>query len=225
MQKNTARVRRKLVVEGIIGLFIALSAIFFYIYKFIPPSESMEEWNFFGLTFTKNGYFSVQTAFYYYFTKIVPLYLFIIWFITCKHWWYHIILIPIAMYAFQLYAIFNEESLKVDENELFYLLIVCMIIIPIVYFVRIKLVDKYVHGIDLEAMDAELKTFKKNHPEENQLPSDREANQDHIQEDDEPQVGYQSFSDYLNSTFSTNNIERKFKRFQNNLRGWLHLKF
>ena len=129
------------------------------------------------------------------------------------------------MYAFQLYAIFNEESLKVDENELFYLLIVCMIIIPIVYFVRIKLVDKYVHGIDLEAMDAELKTFKKNHPEENQLPSESEANQDHIQEDDEPQVGYQSFSDYLNSTFSTNNIERKFKRFQNNLRGWLHLKF
>ena len=224
MQKSKLRVRRKLIVE-VIGLFIALSAIFFYIYKFIPPSESMEEWDFFGLTFTKNGYFSIQTAFYYYFTKIVPLYLFIIWFITCKHWWYHILLIPISMYAFQLYAIFNEESGKIDENELFYLLIVCIIIIPIVYFVRIKLVDKYVHGIDLEAMDAEIRTYKKNQPEENKSSIADEDHLDVTEQVMEPKMEYQSFSDYLNSTFSTDNIQRKFKRLQNSLKGWLHLKF
>lgn len=221
MQQNKARIRKKLIVEGIIGLFISLSALFFYIYKFIPPSESMEEWNFFGLTFGKNGYFSIQTAFYYYFTKIVPLYLFIIWFITCKHWWYHIILIPIAMYAFQLYAIFNEGSLKIDENELFYLLLVCMVIIPLVYFVRIKLVDKYVHGIDLEAMEAELKSIRQKQTK-NFTPIKEEVEEG---KEEELAIGYQTFSEYLNSTFSTNNIERKFKKFQTNLKGWLHLKF
>ncbi|MAU26138.1 MAG: hypothetical protein CMH45_01865, partial [Muricauda sp.] len=37
---------------------------------------------------------------------------------------------------------------------------VTMVIVPIVYFIRIKLVDKYVHGIDLKAMDTELKLHK-----------------------------------------------------------------
>ena len=35
-----------------------------------------------------------------------------------------------------------------------------MVVIPFVYFVRVKLYDKYVHGIDLEAMEAELQAFK-----------------------------------------------------------------
>ena len=35
-----------------------------------------------------------------------------------------------------------------------------MFITPVVYFIRLKLVDKYVHGIDLEAMDQELKILK-----------------------------------------------------------------
>ncbi len=35
-----------------------------------------------------------------------------------------------------------------------------MITIPFVYFIRIKLYDKHVHGIDLEAMDAELQELK-----------------------------------------------------------------
>jgi hypothetical protein len=32
--------------------------------------------------------------------------------------------------------------------------------VPIVYFIRVKLVDKHVHGIDLDAMDTELQILK-----------------------------------------------------------------
>ena len=35
-----------------------------------------------------------------------------------------------------------------------------MIVIPFVYFIRVKLYDKYVHGIDLEAMDVELQYYR-----------------------------------------------------------------
>ena len=35
-----------------------------------------------------------------------------------------------------------------------------MVIVPIVYFIRIKLVDKHIHGIDLKAMDTELQILK-----------------------------------------------------------------
>lgn len=62
------------------------------------------------------------------------------------------------MYAFQ---IFEGVYLDVvDTKNVLWILPLCMVLIPFVYFVRIKLYDKYVHGIDLEAMDAELKLFQ-----------------------------------------------------------------
>lgn len=83
-----------------------------------------------------------------------------IWFFTCRHWWYHVILIPISMYVLQLLGSLNAEVQYVDEFEIYYIIPVMMIIIPIVYIVRLKLVDKYVHGIDLEKIDNELKAYK-----------------------------------------------------------------
>ena len=92
--------------------------------------------------------------------KIIPLYLVIIWFLTCKHWWYHILLIPICMYAFQIFeAVYTDDS-AVDTENILWLLPVCMIVITFVYFIRLKLFDKYVHGIDVEAMNAELEYYK-----------------------------------------------------------------
>ncbi len=212
--KKRSHVRKKLLVEGIIGLFIALSVLFFYFYKFIPPSEAMEEWRFMGVTFTKNGYISIQTAFYYYMTKLVPLYLMVIWFITCKHWWYHIILIPIAMYGFQLYSIFNESSKKIDENELYYLLIVCMFIIPIVYFIRLKLIDKYVHGIDLEAMEAEIRALREKQGLRSVSEKRGEART--------PGTGhvYRTMMEKIDENLSTHHLEHLFRRFQKRIRHW-----
>jgi hypothetical protein len=161
MKNDKARIRKKLLIEGSLALLISLSVLIFYSYKYIPNSSELETWNFFGINFTKNGYNKIYIAIYYYLGKFVPLYLLVIWFITCKNWWYHAILIPIAMYAFQLFiGLYGSSSSKVDENELLYLLGVCMVIIPIVYFIRVKLFDKHVHGIDLDAIDAELKEYK-----------------------------------------------------------------
>ena len=73
-------------------------------------------------------------------------------------------------------------------------------------------------------MDAELKTVKKTIPAEDKSLNYDEGVQDNKDKVEEPQMGYQTFSEYINSNFSTNNIERKFRQFQNNLKGWLHLK-
>ncbi|MGS0528271.1 hypothetical protein ACU8V7_26755 [Zobellia nedashkovskayae] len=153
-------VKRKLIIEGLVALLIALSPIIFYSYKYMP-FDNVDSWSILGMEFTDNGYGEIAMAFYFYLSKIIPLSLLIIWFSTCKHWWYHVILIPISMYAFQLYSVFSEDINSIDENEILYLLAVSMVVIPIVYFIRVKLVDKYVHGIDLEAMEAELTALKK----------------------------------------------------------------
>ena len=75
-------------------------------------------------------------------------------------WWYHIILIPLCTYAFQIFEVLYYQDEYVDTENILWLLPICMIVIPFVYFIRVKLYDKYDHGIDLEAMEAELQTLK-----------------------------------------------------------------
>ncbi|MEK6154153.1 hypothetical protein WIW50_12860 [Flavobacteriaceae bacterium 3-367] len=115
--------------------------------------------NFLGITIDKNGFPNINVYIWFLLGKVVPLYLLLIWFFTCKHWWYHIILIPILMYAFQIFEGVISEDDYIDTENILWILPFCMIVIPFVYFVRVKLYDKHVHGIDLEAMDAELKAL------------------------------------------------------------------
>lgn len=229
--------KRKFILEGLLALLIAISPIIFYSYKYIS-FDTDNSWSFLGINFTDNGYGEISMAFYFYLSKVIPLMLLILWFITCKQWWYHVILIPIAMYAFQLYSVFSDDVDKIDENELLYLLAVCMIVIPLVYFIRVKLVDKYVHGIDLEAMDAEIKvinnkqgTNKKQPKPVSQktvlTPKEVDFKKESVIEDiDIPkEIGYKSLSEKINEKLSTGNLEFLFKQFQNQLGNWLHLRF
>ena len=91
------------------------------------------------------------------------------------------------MYAFQIFEVVYSEDQYVDTDNIMWLLPVCMVVIPFVYFVRVKLYDKYVHGIDLEAMDVELQYYRDK--ENNELkkhgivpPS---SFSDHLQEEEE----------------------------------------
>lgn len=162
------KMRQKLVTEGAIALLIALSPLFVYMYKYIP--QGLETYRILGMEFGANGYTDVYHAFYYYLAKLVPLILMAIWFFNCSKWWYHAILIPLAMYAIQFYMASFSDSGTVDENEVMYIVGLCMIVVPILYLIRIKLVDKYVHGIDLTAMDEELQIYK----EKEELRKERE---------------------------------------------------
>ncbi|MDO1514674.1 hypothetical protein Q2T41_18630 [Maribacter confluentis] len=143
----------------------------------------------------------------------------IFWFLTSRDWWYHIIIIPIAMYAFQLFEVMYDSDNYVDTENIWWLIPVCMITIPFVYFIRIKLYDKHVHGIDLEAMDAELEELKmKGIQAEDQNTSIDNT----VEKEDESTL---SLADKVNTKLSTNSIETFLKGIQDRLQGWLNFKF
>jgi amino acid permease len=75
------------------------------------------------------------------------------------------------MYAFQIFSALAEDTNIVDEVEIYWLIPIMLVVTPFVYFIRVKLFDKYVLGIDLEAIDAELKQYK----EKERLQKDKEA--------------------------------------------------
>ncbi len=157
--QNSKKTKHRFVIESIGLILIALSPFIFKLHEFLPkdPDKTIE---FLGLTIEKNGFNNLRAYAWFFLNKLIPLYLLIIWFFTCKHWWYHIILIPLCMYAFQIFEVIYDEDDVIDTENLLWLLPICMVIIPFVYFVRVKLYDKYVHGIDLELMDAELQLYR-----------------------------------------------------------------
>ncbi|MGS2739502.1 hypothetical protein [Sinomicrobium sp. M5D2P17] len=64
------------------------------------------------------------------------------------------------MYIFQLVSVINDEAKYYDEFEIYYLIPIMLIIIPLVYLIRLKLFDKIVHGIDMKKLDEELKKYE-----------------------------------------------------------------
>ncbi|RNL89851.1 hypothetical protein ED312_06950 [Sinomicrobium pectinilyticum] len=151
------RLRSSLLIGSIVAALIALSPYIFYLYDSFPTEQS---WEFFVFSFNSPTYQNLNTFTWIFLGKFVPLYLLFLWFFTCKHWWYHVILIPIAMYVFQLFSVINDDIRYYDEFEIYYLIPIMLIIIPLVYLIRLKLFDKVVHGIDMRKLDEELKKYE-----------------------------------------------------------------
>lgn len=142
--------RKSLVIGGLIVLLISISPLLFYSYRSFPDNNVWET-----SFFVWETSFPDWVAFAWYFTgKFIPLYLLLLWFFTCRHWWHWIILVPIAMYSFQIWGVINESN-QLDELELVYLFPLMMFLVPLVYLVRAKLFNK-MRGDDLKSFEAEL---------------------------------------------------------------------
>ena len=214
---KSKKAQRKILLESIMVFFIAVSPFLYKVYEYIPGA-SEDSVSILGITIWSHGFEDVSTFVWFMMGKIVPLYLLIFWFLTVKNWWYHIILIPIAMYAFQIFEVLYNYDNEIDTENLLWLLPICIVIIPFVYFLRIKLYDKHVLGIDLDAMDAELEELKKK-----DLTADGSTSNDILDTHEESEIS--SMSDELNSKFSTGNIEHTLKGFQERIQSWLNFKF
>jgi len=160
-----------LLTGSIIAFLIAFSPYIFYLYEIFPDGPVWETSLF---RYESKYYLNVLTAAWTYLGKIMPLFLLLIWFFTCKHWWYHSILIPITMYAYQLFtAVYQDMYLNIepmDINGLIYLAPFFIVILIIVYLVRIQIFDR-VYGIDLsELNETDISVFSnKNTKDEKEL--------------------------------------------------------
>ncbi|QLG47069.1 hypothetical protein [Costertonia aggregata] len=218
-KSNKRKIKKKIIIESSIVFFIAITPFLYKLYDYLPENPQATI-SFLGITIGNNGFPDISTFVWFLMGKIVPLYLLVFWFFTSKNWWYHILLIPIAMYAFQIFEVLFSNDDDIDTENIFWLLPVCMVVIPFVYFIRIKLYDKYVNGIDLEAMEAELNDLKqKERSRDIKKPKKSDFEQDDF--DNSNTSPQESLSDKLDREFSTDNIKKQFTKFQNTLKSWL----
>lgn len=155
--KNTRK--NALLVGSIITLLILSTPYLLYFHNSIPyEAENVEFWIF---TIKGGLYSSAQIYVFFLFSKLVPLLLLIIWFLTNKHWWVHAILVPISVYLFQLISVVNDSEDFIDTVEFIYTVPLIVLIALILYFVRSKMAI-YIIAVDLKKeMDDVMQNPKK----------------------------------------------------------------
>jgi len=134
---NTSK--KDLIVGSIIATFIAITPYLFTLWEGVPRQKTWD--TFFGL-YTSGYYGDVQILVWTLLGKIIPLLLLIIWMFTNKHWWYHVLVVPIAMYIYQIITILNDDLEFSEDNQILYLLPVMAVIIPSIYLLRARMADK-----------------------------------------------------------------------------------
>jgi len=152
--------KKSLIVGSIVATLIATSPYLFFLYESVP---SEEVWNTFLFTYNSKGYQDASTAMWFLSGKLIPLYLLLIWFFTCRHWWFHALLVPIAMYAYQAFTILRVDTTSVDESQLIYLIPIMAIIVPSIYLVRARIFNRVNEATkSLQELEDEFKITPKN---------------------------------------------------------------
>ncbi|MBT8257254.1 MAG: hypothetical protein HKO81_06605 [Flavobacteriaceae bacterium] len=112
---NSKTSKKLLLRDLIISTLIVLLPVLFYLYKLAPMTSSAV---IFGIEINTSYYSDVQTFLWALSTKILTLFAFIIWFLTCRHWWKYSILIPIFIELYKLFGVLNDSQGFMDEYEL-----------------------------------------------------------------------------------------------------------
>ena len=137
--KSQVKTKKGLVGGSIIATAIALTPYLFYLHESVPETQV---WDTFLFTYNSSYFEDANYAMWILTGKAIPLLLLFIWFFTSRHWWYHVLLVPIAMYCYQIFALFNDDLDYVDEFQLMYLVPIMAIVIPSVYLLRARMFDK-----------------------------------------------------------------------------------
>ncbi|GAB5563293.1 MAG: hypothetical protein Wins2KO_03560 [Winogradskyella sp.] len=139
---------------SLVATMVAATPFLFYLYEYVPDEQ---EWNTIFGTYKSEGYGSANVAFWVLSMKIIPLLLSLIWFFTCKHWWYHVLIIPITMFSFQCIGAINDDIVFMDEFQIIYLLPIMAIVFPSIYLIRARMFNKINdHDKTMEELEEEF---------------------------------------------------------------------
>ncbi|TXG39892.1 hypothetical protein FUA22_07790 [Seonamhaeicola maritimus] len=157
---RTGSPKGNLIIGSIIATLVAITPYLFYLHESVPDATI---WNTFLFEYNSGFFESANVGMWVLTGKLIPLYLLFLWFFTCRHWWYHTLLVPIAMYSYQTFDTLNKEVQYFDSNQLIYMIPIMAIIIPSIYLIRAQIFNK-VNTVNksIEELEDEFKISPKN---------------------------------------------------------------
>ncbi len=158
--KNQKTYKKSLVMGSVLATILAVTPYLFSLHESVPDSRV---WNTFLFTYDSKSWENANLVMWIFTGKIVPLLLLFLWFFTCKHWWFHALLVPIAMYLYQIFGLFNQDQQYIDEFQLVYMIPVMALVIPSIYLIRARIFNKINEANkSLEELEEEFKISPKN---------------------------------------------------------------
>jgi len=131
-----SKLSRSAIIGSIIATIIASTPLLYSLHESVPTTKV---WDTFLFTYESGAWEEAQYAMWVYTSKFIPFLLLTIWFFTCRHWWYHAILVPIIMFAFQAVNSWNAEAGNLDEGTFVVLMPILVIVVPSIYLIRAKM--------------------------------------------------------------------------------------
>ncbi|MBU2525992.1 MAG: hypothetical protein KKC03_05275 [Bacteroidetes bacterium] len=64
------------------------------------------------------------------------IFLLSLWFTTCKHWWYHAIIVPLGMYIFQFINLFLLDFKEQDEMDIYFTVPLVGVVLFLLYYLK-----------------------------------------------------------------------------------------
>ncbi len=128
--------KKSLITGSMIATYVAITPFLFYLYEYVP---STQVWETFLFTYDSRLWGDANLSMWILTGKAVPFVLLLIWFFTCRNWWYHALIVPIVMYAFQIIGLIYNDLGRVDEFGWIYMVPLMAIIIPSIYLLRAKM--------------------------------------------------------------------------------------
>ncbi|WP_452232182.1 hypothetical protein [Lacinutrix sp. MEBiC02595] len=151
--KNIKEVKIK---DVFIAIIIAALPFLFYLYRLAPDTTVWEtQW------FTLNSGEWESAHFYLWLiaTKLIVAISLCIWFVTCKHWWHYVLLVPLIIELFKFSSVFNSNASVIDEIEYLYSLPFTIPVVILVILVS-KKINYYSKYLDLNnEMNAEIESL------------------------------------------------------------------
>jgi len=151
--KNIKELKTK---DVIIALLILVLPFLFYLYRLAPD---IPIWETSWFTFNSGTWESVYYYLWLICTKLLLIFSLSIWFITCKHWWRYVILVPLIIELFKFSSIYNNIQLVMDEMEYLHSLPFTIPVVILVIFISRK-INYYSKYLDLNnEMNAEIESL------------------------------------------------------------------
>ncbi len=124
---------------ALLAIIIASVPFLFSLHESIP---SKKIWSTFLFTYDSKVWEDANLVMWIFTGKAIPLLLLLIWFFTCRHWWHHALIVPIVMYTYQIFDLFNEDQGYFDEYQIVVLLPIMAFVVPSIYLIRAKAFNK-----------------------------------------------------------------------------------
>ncbi|MCB4808536.1 hypothetical protein LG651_09745 [Tamlana sp. 62-3] len=158
-QFQEAYSKNAIIKGSIIATIIAITPYLFSIHLSVPKTQV---WDTLFFTYDSKSWQNANLVMWIFSGKSIPLLLILIWFFTNRHWWYHTLLVPIAMYIYQIFDLFFQDQ-ELDKFQLIYMVPIMAIVIPSIYLIRAKILNSISQANkSMEELEEELKLRPKN---------------------------------------------------------------